>query len=186
MNEYTLEEYWNLLDAGRQQEAHQVAHRSFKAYKFLLSGADFILHKLIQLPILEHCSAEQPATGDIAIAQIEILYQWIRSFEEHKAGPLHREAIDASTKRKHNERRLSQQIQNQKETIAYAKECWRRSSYGQWNIMTKQEQDLVDDVDSGRLERELKKLLEQKKPRYKGVGPSVQRSQNGRDFSMVW
>ena len=176
MSEDNLEHYWNLKKAGHHQKAHQWAHSRFKAYKFLLSGGDFFLHKLIQLPIMNHCSAEQPANDDLAASQIELLHQWIRSFENHRKGKQHGQAISASKKRKHKKPRLSQQIRRQEQFLQDATECWRRSAYGEWKILTKQEQDLVEGIDNGRHERELKKLLEQKKERYKGVGPSVQRN----------
>ena len=61
MNEDNLLRYHELLHQGQQNAAQQLTKKGFSSYLFQLSGSKFLLHKLIQLPILAQCSAEQPA-----------------------------------------------------------------------------------------------------------------------------
>ena len=91
MRESTLATYEELNHSCRHQEAHQLGKRTFSAYLFQLSGCKFLLHKLIELPLISQSSAdsaEQPVTT--------LLADLINSYEEHKTTSKYQEAVRRS------------------------------------------------------------------------------------------
>ena len=72
-----------------------MAKRSFNTYLFHLAGSKFLLHKLIQLPILAQCSAEQPASAQLPLC----LMKCIDDFQEQKKTPKYKAAVEHSQKR---------------------------------------------------------------------------------------
>ena len=73
--------------------------RGFSTYLFQLSGCKFLLHKLIELPLI--CSVEQPAA---------ILNDLLDAFHEHKRTKEYRDAVQRSKKNQANQQRLSKQV----------------------------------------------------------------------------
>ena len=59
MNPASLMKYKQLLASRQNAAAQKLGKQAFSAYLFQLSGSKFLLHKLIQLPILPHCSMVQ-------------------------------------------------------------------------------------------------------------------------------
>ena len=58
MNEENRQTYHDLgWKKGKPVEAQQMALEAFDVYKSELAGSKFLLHKLIQLPIIAQCSA---------------------------------------------------------------------------------------------------------------------------------
>ena len=76
-------------------KAQQMAKKAFNAYKFHLAGSKFLLHKLIQLPIIAQCSAnpsdsaEQPAS----------LMKCINDMRQHMQSAEYKKAVERSQKR---------------------------------------------------------------------------------------
>ena len=65
MRDATLADHEDLVRSGRRHEAHQLEKSSFNTYLFRLSGCQFLLRKLIQLPI---SSVAQPVEIQMMIA----------------------------------------------------------------------------------------------------------------------
>ena len=107
-----------LLLAPRQNAAaQQFGKKAFSAYLFQLSGSKFLLHKLIQLPILPQCtmvqsssSAEPPAA---LLPMASVLMQCVKDLQEHKKTDEYKAAVKRSQKRASDESRLSKQIYEQ-------------------------------------------------------------------------
>ena len=79
MRWYNLEEYQTMLYWGRNQKAHQLAKSAFNTFFFQRSGCKFLLHKLIELPIISQISSnsvERPVAT--------VLMELLDSYEEHK------------------------------------------------------------------------------------------------------
>ena len=57
MHKASLEEYTELIRTGQNQNAHQFRRSRFSTYLFQLSGCKFLLHKLIELPIVNLISS---------------------------------------------------------------------------------------------------------------------------------
>ena len=95
MIEDNLRIYHHLRRAGLSREAQQMGKKAFSAYMFELAGSKFLLHKLIQLPILAQCSAEQPASVQLPAS----LMNYINDLQEHKQTPEYKAAVERSQKR---------------------------------------------------------------------------------------
>ena len=95
MDEDKVRIYHLLRCTGRGWKAQQIAKKAFSAYMFDLAGSKFLLHKLIQLPILAQCSAEQPASAQLPAC----LMKCINDLQEHKKTPKYKAAVEHSQKR---------------------------------------------------------------------------------------
>ena len=152
---------------GQNQKAHQLGKTAFSSYLFQLSGCKFLLHKLIELPLISASSAEQPT----AI----FLNKLIDAYEEHKKGKEYVEARHQSTQHQVGQRRLSGQV------------WWAQYNYSQGRKLSEMvrdkevdffqlpdwEQQLVEDYDYRRLAKALDEVLEQKafkQQPYRGAG----------------
>ena len=168
MLEKNLEKYKELR-RRKPSDAQQMVKKSFNSHLFHLAGSKFLLHKLIQLPIIAQCtanssdSAEQPAS----------LMRCINDMREHMQTAEYKKAVERSQKQGDNHRRLSKRIWDANWWLAQGKELSMLAQQGQfWNLWNWQ-QKLVEDYDGGKLERSLKQLLEQRIPNYKGIGASA-------------
>ena len=139
---------------------------AFDVYKSELAGSKFLLHKLIQLPIIAQCSAvpsdsaEQPAS----------LMKCINDFQKYMKTHEYKAAAERSQRRADDLRRLSKQIWDASWWLAQGKEASMKAQQGQlWNLK-KWEQNLVKEYDSGKLDIALKKLLDQQRPIYRSIG----------------
>ena len=92
MNEKNQSIYDNHLGQGQYNAAQQIAKRCFNTYLLQLAGLKFLLHKLIQLPILAQCSAEQPASAQMQVS----LMNYINDLQEHKQTPEYQAAVERS------------------------------------------------------------------------------------------
>ena len=174
MDEENLEYYQRQLTMGNAQRAKREAHSWHRTYKFLLSGSMFLLHKLIQLPILDYCVPDQPGNGDLPSDQKVHLHRCIEKLAEHVKGDLHQDAITRSSKRTDKKDRLGRRIWKLRETMKWAEICSGRAKRGEWDIMNDKDRKLTEAFDGGKLKIELENLLAQQRPGYKGVGPSIQ------------
>ena len=74
-------EWQALKESGKNQAAHQLAKRRFSTFLFQLSGSKFLLHQLIQLPLVQQLSA---TSGSVAQPAFDILLDLIVAYEKHK------------------------------------------------------------------------------------------------------
>ena len=102
----TYKNYKAMLFCGRKQKAHQLAKSAFSNFLFRQSGERFLLHKLIELPIINQVSSssvEQPAAT--------VLMELLNSYEEYKTTSEYQEAVQFSQ-------------QHQKLQKRFSHECW--------------------------------------------------------------
>ena len=169
MNEETLTIY-NDLRWNRPEEASQLLKEAFDTYLLQLAGSKFLLHKLIQLPIIAQCnatpsdSAEQPAS---LMKCINDLHVYMRT-DEYKA------LLTIAEKRTYEDRRLGREIWNANWWLAKGKEFSLRAQNGEESPLKQWERRLANEYDDGKLERRLKDLLNQQKRRYRSFGSAVQ------------
>ena len=171
MSEKNRRIYYEYETAGKYNEAQKLGKKCFSTYKFHLAGSKFLLHKLIQLPILVQCEAWKGGA-----AQPASLTKCIKDLEEHKKSPEYKAAVELSKKRGDEHVRLSKQIWKETQTLAKAKKLSERawSVEGHWRTLDATQRKLVEDYDCGRLERSLRELVKSKTPSYRGVGAAVQ------------
>ena len=112
----TLEIYTQLLREEKNQKAHQLAKSRFSTFIFHLSGCKFLLHKLIELPLVS-LSFHWPkqADTDRAVQPVDhpiatVLMDLISSYEEHKNTPEYKEAVRRSEKQQQDQKRLSHKL----------------------------------------------------------------------------
>ena len=105
-----LDYYYDLLRRGENgqkrcfQEAHQMAKSGFGTYCFNLAGRKYVLHMLVQLPILAQCSTANPK-----LIAVPALTKWITDLQRHKNTPEYRDAVAVSQPAPTDDhRRLSQ------------------------------------------------------------------------------
>ena len=172
MSPKNLKKYHD-LEESKWSEAQKMGKRLFNVYVHYLAGHKFLLHKLIQLPIIAQCngtssdSAEQPAS---IVALIE-------EFAAHKESPEYNAAVAASQKKAKAHKRLSKQICEAQWMVSRGKALSDRAKNGEWEQLDEDQQVLVEQYDGGKLERELKKLLheaEVRPERYRGFGVTKQ------------
>ena len=168
MNESNLITYREHLAAGRNNPAQKLT-KNHGTYLFHLSGSRFLLHKLIQLPILDQCKAEAGSA-----AQPASLTRCIRDLEKHKRSPEYLAAVERSQKREDDHRRLSKQIWHETQRLAKATKLSQQAKEGHYWDLDAKERKLVEDYDCGRLERSLRQLQSLKTTTYRGIGASVQ------------
>ena len=61
-------EWQALKESGKNQAAYQFAKRRFSTFLFQLSGSKFLLHQLIQLPLVQQLSATSDSLLDLIAA----------------------------------------------------------------------------------------------------------------------
>ena len=173
MNRKNRKTYHDLAYHDKWHQAERMRKSFFNVYVHYLAGHRFLLHKLIQLPIIAQCngtssdSAEQPAS----------IVAWIEEFGAHKESPEYNAAVAASQKKADTHKRLSKQICEAQWMVSRGKALSDRAKNGEWEQLDEDQQVLVEQYDGGKLERELKNLLheaEVRPQRYKGFGVTKQ------------
>ena len=159
MNEENRKTYHDLGWKKRKPvEAQQMQMDAFDVYKSELAGSKFLLHKLIQLPIIAQCnatpsdSAEQPASLMKCINDLHVYMQT----DEYKA------SVRIAQKRTQDDRRLSREIWKANWWLARGKELSMTAGNGDTSQLKKWERRLANQYDDGKLERSLKDLLNQR------------------------
>ena len=162
MSTRNLDEYWDLRDQHRNQDAHQFAHRRFTTYCFHISGCRFLLKKLIELPIVRYpSSVAQPASSTIAVVN-----DLLEALEQHKKTDEYKKAVNNSKKRMDDQERTNRKI------------WWARANLERGRILAEQhddgdldyyalsyeDQELVGEYDTGRAETTLRSLEAAKSP----------------------
>ena len=149
-----------------ENRAQQLGKSAFSTYAFQLSGCKFLLHKLIELPIIA-----QSMCDDVDQPVLPSIVALIRAYEDHKTTPQYQNAVARSAKHQSDQKRLSHQI------------WWAQYNYTQGRKLSEQVRDdvvdfwdlapekqkLVEDFDCRRSARTLDKLLLQKRPPYRGA-----------------
>ena len=174
MNEENLSIYRNLKRAGKHNAAQQLREKCFSAHLLQLAGSKFLLHKLIQLPILAQCSAEPPASAEepaqFSAEQPASLLKCMTELQEHRKTGEYKAAVERSQQRADDHHRLSKQILHASQQLSKAKRLSLQAKTGHsWDLS---ECELVEEYDSGRLQRSLLQLLRE----HRGIGPSVKSS----------
>ena len=100
----------------------------------------------------------------------------VDDFQEHKKTPEYQAAVASSQKRADDHIRLSKMIWQKSELLAKAEKLSNQAKKGNFFHLRQWEQQMVEDYDSGRLERSLQKLLSERAPIYRGIGASVDNS----------
>ena len=98
----TYEEYKAMLYYGRKQKAHQLAKSAFSLFLFQQSGCKFLLHMLIELPIITQIpsnSVERPVAT--------VLMELLNSYGKHKTTSQYQEAVRRSQQHQKFQKRLS-------------------------------------------------------------------------------
>ena len=157
MNEEKRKIY-NDLRWKRPGDASELLKEAFDTYLLQLSGSKFLLHKVIQLPIIAQCtatpsdSAERPASLLNCINDMHVYMQ----SNEYKA------EVRIAEKRIKDDRRLSNQIWKANWWLARGKELSMTAGNGDCSQLKKWERRLANQYDDGKLERSLKDLLNQR------------------------
>ena len=160
MNEEKRKIY-NDLKWNRPEDASQLLKEAFDTYLLQLSGSKFLLHKVIQLPIIAQCtatpsdSAERPASLLNCINDMHVYMQ----SNEYNA------EVRIAQKRTKDDRRLSNQIWKANWWLARGKELSMTAGNGDYSQLKNWERRLANDYDDGKLERSLRNLLKQQKRR---------------------
>ena len=98
----TYKNYKAMLFRGRKQKAQQLAKCAFSNFPFRQSGERFLLHKLIELPIIAQIpsnSVERPVAT--------VLMELLNSYEKHKTTSQYQEAVRRSQQHQKFQKRLS-------------------------------------------------------------------------------
>ena len=164
MHSAAKEEYTQMIRAGQNQKAHHLAKSRFKTYLF--HRCKFLLHKLIELPIVNLVlsdSVEQPVS--------EVLTDIINSLEEHKT-PEYQEAVQRSEKLQEGRMRLTHKLWWAQYNYTKGPSLQVGDLDGSLNFydLNAEEQELVEASDTRRSANVLDGSLKQKRPLYRGEG----------------
>ena len=180
MNSQTLMKYKHLLDSGKNSAAQQLSKSAFSTYLVQLSGSKFLLHKLIQLPILPQCIMVQSSRSAEPPAALHpfgsVLMKCVADLQEHKKTDEYKAAVERSNKCASDESCLSKQIWEQTKVLSKAKALSKRAEEGHFFKLSSEQQQLVEDYNCGCVISSLRKLVAQRAPVYRGVGASVESS----------
>ena len=159
-----------------------MAKSGFGTYCFNLAGRKYVLHMLVQLPILAQCSAANPE-----LIEVPALTKWITDLQRHKQTKDYKDAVAKSEPALTADHcRLSQQMWQASQELSEAKALSRKKDRGLWDDFIQEEQGLVEAYDSGRLDRKVQNLMSQKTPLYKGVAASVSNENTGQRWCKRW
>ena len=168
MNEESRQVY-NELRWNRPEDAAELLNEAFNTYLLQLSGSKFLLHKVIQLPIISQCTATQSGSDE----QPASLLQCINDLHVYMQSNEYKAAARIVQNRTKEDRRLSNGICKANWRLARGKELSMRALNGEQSQLKKWEWTLANQYDDGKLERWLKDLLNQRKRRYIDVGASL-------------
>jgi len=107
MTPSTLDDYQWLLYNQRNQEAHLLGKQAFSTYLFQLSGCKFLLHKLIELPLISASSAGSVRSAERPAA---ILNDLLNAYDEHKRSPEYQQAVQKARKHQEGQLALSRRV----------------------------------------------------------------------------
>ena len=162
----TYENYKAMLIRGQKRKAQQLAKSAFSNFLFQQSGERFLLHKLIELPIMN-----QVSSNSVAQPVPTVLMDLINSYEEYKTTSEYQTVVQLSQQHQNLQQRMSHDV------------CWAqyRDTKGR-TLATKvqdgtvhfydldsEEQELVEAFETRQSAKALDRLLEQKRPPYRSA-----------------
>ena len=162
----TYENYKAMLIRGQKRKAQQLAKIAFRNFLFQQSGERFLLHKLIELPIMN-----QVSSNSVAQPVPTVLMDLINSYEEYKTTSEYQTVVQLSQQHQNLQQRMSHDV------------CWAqyRDTKGR-TLATKvqdgivnfydldsEERDLVDAFETRQSAKALDCLLEQKRSPYRSA-----------------
>ena len=168
MQRSKLEDYNDMKRRGENHKAHRLRQSCFSTYLFHLSGCKFLLHKLIQLPLIK-----QNSSYSVAQPVSTVLIELINSYEDHKKTPQYAEAVHRSAKHREGQKRLSHDIWWAQYEYTQGKALAMKVKDGslEFDSLNAKQQELVEAFETRRSAKALDRLLEQKRPPYRGAGP---------------
>ena len=175
MNPKSLEHHENMLWNGQEHKAQQYAKSCFSTFTFQISGCKFLLHKLIQLPIISELSlrsVEQPVPRQPAAT---VLMELLNSYEEHKTTTEYLEAVKSSQKNQKCQMRLSQELWWAQYYYTRGRSLATKVQDGMLNYfeLNSEDQNLVEAFENRQSAKKLDRLLEQKRAPCRGAGTEV-------------
>ena len=157
--------YWDFKQQ-RNQDAHQFAKSCFTTYCFQLSGCRFLLHKLIELPIVRVGSAARPASSTIAVVK-----DLLAALQVHKRTDQYKKAVIASKKRMDDQERTSRQIWWARANIEQGRTLAEQRDEGivDYYDLSCEDQELLEAYDTGKAQKKLRSLEAARSPVYRGT-----------------
>ena len=155
------EQYFDLLNANRNQEAHQLGKQCFPTYCFHVSGCRFLLDKLIELPII--CAASRNTAT--------VLRQLLQDLEDHKQTDAYKAAVKRSEARSHEQEKLCRAIWWAKSNLERGRLLSTKVAQGtvEWPSLSSEDQKRVEDFDYRKAPKSLSDLEARKSPVYRGT-----------------
>ena len=158
-----LHEIQATIEFWKKSDAKRLGKSAFSTYLFQLSGSKFLLHKLIQLPILPQCTMFQSSRSAEPPAALHpfgsVLMKCVTDLQEHKKTHAYKAAVERSKKRDSDEGRLNRQIWEQTKVLSKAKALSKRVEERPFFKLSSEQQQLVEDYECGRVTSSLRKLV---------------------------
>ena len=133
---------------------------------FHISGCRFLLQMLIELPIVRVGSAARPASSTSAAIK-----DLLEALQQHKETEQYKKAVLASAKRMDSQERISKQIWWAKANLERGNTLAEQRDAGSLCFfdLSCEDQDRVENYDSGKAEKILCSLQAAKSPVYRGT-----------------
>jgi len=179
MRRSTLANHEEMERRKHWQDAHKLRQSTFSTHTFQLSGCKFLLHKLIELPII-HSNLPSSTHDSYHIPEIaDVLNELIDAYDDHLTTPQYAKAVRASREHQAGQLRLSQNVWRVQYNHSQGRKfsCLIRDKGISIYDLAPWKQRLVVDFDNRRSHKALDRALEQKAFRqqpYRGAGTEVQ------------
>jgi hypothetical protein len=175
----TLAMHEEMERRGLWQDAHQLGKSSFSTYLFQLSGCKFLVHILIQLPIISSSLPNSPHDSYHIPEIADILNELIDAYEDHLSTPQYAKARLLSKQHQAGQLRLSQKVWWAQYNYSQGRKlsCLIRDADINFYDLAPWKQKLVEEFDSRRSAKALDRALHQKafmQQPYRGAGTEVQ------------
>ena len=179
MRKSTLAKHEEMERRGHMQDAHQLGKSSFSTYLFQLSGCKFLVHKLIELPIISSNSPNSPHDSYHVPEIADVLNEFIDAYEDHLTTPQYAKAFLLSKQHQAGQLSLNQKVWWAQYNYSQGRKlsCLIRDTNINFNDLAPWKQKLVEEFDTRRSAKALDRALEQKAFRqqpYRGAGTEVQ------------
>ena len=116
MKDENLPYYWELIEAENFKDAHKWTKSAFGTFLHQVAGHKYVLHMLVQLPILAQCSVANPE-----LIEIPALTKWTTDLQR-----IHTQNTKPALTTDHC-RRLSLQIWKARQELSEAVESCQRA-----------------------------------------------------------
>jgi hypothetical protein len=165
MRPSTLTAYNRHLGRGQRGKAHDLGKKTFSTYQFQLSGCKFLLHVLIQLPLISTNSVGQPVG--------RLLTELITAYQEHKKTKQYCDVVQRSSDHQQEQRRLRDQIWWAEYNHAQGLKLAPQVANGTVSFydLDSEQMKQAEDFDCQRSQNTLKNLHQEKS--YRGAGHAI-------------